>query len=229
MGLFGSLFGSAPKSSSTSSNTAAPFITQTYSPMAQTGVGATNALSGLLGLGGDQEAAKEGYQNFLNSSGYQNVIDSAMRGITGSHGAQGLLRSGATLGRMQDRASDIGGQYFTNYLGQVSNLANQGLNAGQLITSAGQTSSSTQKGGSGGVLGAVASIGSLFSDRRLKRDIELLERTDDGLGIYAFNYLWDEPEERPHIGVMADEVSALRPWALGSEVEGFATVNYGAL
>ena len=30
-------------------------------------------------------------------------------------------------------------------------------------------------------------------------------------------------------GVMADEVAALRPWALGPEVAGFATVNYAAL
>jgi hypothetical protein len=31
------------------------------------------------------------------------------------------------------------------------------------------------------------------------------------------------------LGVMADEVAKLRPWALGPKRAGFATVNYGAL
>ena len=51
---------------------------------------------------------------------------------------------------------------------------------------------------------------------------------EDGLGVYRWNYIWDDPSVRFE-GVMADEVEALRPWALGPVINGYATVNYGAL
>lgn len=224
MGLFGALFGSGAKSSSSSDNQAYPWIKDTYGSMAQNGVGANNVLSGLLT--GDDGEFNAGYDRFKSSAGYQNVLDTAMRGLSGSAGSRGMLRSGSTLKALQDRAAGIGDQYFTNYLGQLSNLSGQGLNAGQLITSAGQRSQSSEKGASGGILGGIASI---FSDRRLKRNIELLERAHDSLGIYAFRYDWDGPDAPERVGVMADEVGELRPWALGPVVDGFATVDYSNL
>ncbi len=66
----------------------------------------------------------------------------------------------------------------------------------------------------------------IFSDRRLKRGVSLLSRMADGLGLYRYRYLWSDDE---HVGVMADEVASLRPWALGPVVGGFRTVDYGAL
>ncbi len=51
---------------------------------------------------------------------------------------------------------------------------------------------------------------------------------DDGLGVYRWNYIWDAPDARQE-GVMAEEVAELRPWALGPEIGGIKTVNYGAL
>lgn len=224
MGLMSTLFGSGGKSSST--NQAYPFIQQTYAPIAQGATGSYNALASLLGLGGDQEGAQEGYQQFLDSTGYQNVLDEAMRGITGSRAASGLLRSGGTLTRMQDRAAGLGDQYFTNYLGQLGNLTQQGMGAGQLIAGAGGRSEST--GAKGGIAGGLASMASMFSDRRLKRDIELLARDDDGLGWYSYSYNWDGPGTVRN-GVMHDEVALLRPWALGPNINGYGTVDYSAL
>lgn len=87
-----------------------------------------------------------------------------------------------------------------------------------------------QMASSGGLLGGLASLGSAaitkWSDRRLKRNIEKVGLRPDGLGVYAYNYLWSD---EPQIGVMADEVAQLRPEALGPVVDGYATVNYGAL
>lgn len=90
-----------------------------------------------------------------------------------------------------------------------------------------------QKGpGLGGqLLSAGAQVGSaalMASDRRLKENIEKVGEFDDGLGVYQWNYVWDEPETRQE-GVMADEVAELRPWALGPEIAGFATVDYARL
>jgi hypothetical protein len=79
--------------------------------------------------------------------------------------------------------------------------------------------------GIGAGLGTAAQAGA-FSDRRLKRAIEKLGELADGLGVYSWRYVWGGPRA---VGVMADEVEVLRPWALGPRVGGFATVNYGAL
>ncbi len=83
------------------------------------------------------------------------------------------------------------------------------------------------------LLNAAASAGSaaLFaSDRRLKENVERIGELSDGLGVYEYDYRsgFGLPEER-QMGVMADEVELLRPWALGPVVNGYATVNYAAL
>lgn len=81
----------------------------------------------------------------------------------------------------------------------------------------------------GGLLGGLASLGGaaiMASDRRLKKNIQLLGIRQDGLGIYSYEYLW---ADKPSIGVMADEVALMRPEALGPSIAGYATVNYGAL
>ena len=91
----------------------------------------------------------------------------------------------------------------------------------------------TQKGPGllGNLLSAGAQVGSAAlraSDRRLKENIEKVGEFDDGLGVYRWNYIWDEPETRQE-GVMADEIEKFRPWALGPEIAGFATVDYSRL
>src|SRR3546814_11527117 len=65
-----------------------------------------------------------------------------------------------------------------------------------------------------------------FSDRRLKTGIRKIGEFADGLGRYVWIYIWGGPQ---HEGVMADEVSRLRPWALGAKVAGFDTVRYDLL
>jgi hypothetical protein len=90
-------------------------------------------------------------------------------------------------------------------------------------TTSSSTPSTAQQIGSG--LKAASSLASLFSDRRLKTNIRKIGVFADGLGKYAWTYIWGEPAT----GVMADEVERLRPWALGPIIGGYATVNYGAL
>lgn len=72
---------------------------------------------------------------------------------------------------------------------------------------------------------AAAQSAAMASDRRLKRDVTLISRLRDGLGVYRWTYRWGAKA----YGVMADEVARLRPWALGPRVAGYATVNMGAL
>ncbi len=144
--------------SSSSSNQAYSYLQGAYSPQVSTGVGANNALAGLLGVGGDPSQANAGYQNFLNSTGYQNVLKQSNAGITGSAAARGLLGSGATLKALQNNSANLGQNYFSNYLQQLGGLNTAGLQAGGLIGGAGQTSQSTA--GSPGLFGAIGNLAS---------------------------------------------------------------------
>lgn len=139
---------------------------------------------------------------------------------------------GNQLYQLQDRYT----QAPLTQLQNTGNLLNPGLIqslSGQTITSQSNGVDQTKKSGGllNGLLG-VASLGAKFipSDRRLKRNIEKIGEEADGLGRYRWNYAWGDmvwPEASE--GVMADEVARLRPWALGPDKAGYATVNYGAL
>jgi outer membrane immunogenic protein len=65
------------------------------------------------------------------------------------------------------------------------------------------------------------------SDMRLKRDIGLLARRGDGLGLYSFKYVWSDTV---YVGVMAQEVALLYPDAvLRDDLTGYMAVNYTRL
>jgi hypothetical protein len=147
--------------SSESSNLAYPWLKDQFGGMVDTGNDASGQMAALLGLGGDTDAAEGAYGNFLNSTGYNNIFDQAMRGVTGSAAARGLLKSGSTAKALQDRAAGLGQQYFTNYLGQLGGLAGQGLQAGGLIGNAGQVSKN--RGGTSGLGGLIGGGLSMFA------------------------------------------------------------------
>jgi hypothetical protein len=64
------------------------------------------------------------------------------------------------------------------------------------------------------------------SDRRLKRDVALLARRPDGIGIYRYCYLWSDTV---YVGVMAQEVAAVVPDAVMRHRDGFLRVDYARL
>lgn len=75
-------------------------------------------------------------------------------------------------------------------------------------------------------VGTALQAASLFSDVRLKENIRRVGQTDGGLPIYVYNYIGDGT---PQMGVMAQEVAAVQPNALGPVVDGFMTVQYGGV
>jgi outer membrane immunogenic protein len=67
----------------------------------------------------------------------------------------------------------------------------------------------------------------LVSDIRLKRDIALVGRLDNGLGLYRYRYLWSDTV---YIGVMAQEVALLHPAAIvRSALDDYLRVDYSRL
>jgi hypothetical protein len=63
----------------------------------------------------------------------------------------------------------------------------------------------------------------MFSDRRLKTDIERLGELDGGPGIYKFRYI-GLPGTR--VGLMADDVERFDPGAVVVGPGGFKMVDY---
>jgi len=78
-------------------------------------------------------------------------------------------------------------------------------------------------GGGGGFRGGG---GGRRSDVRLKHDIHLLGRLDNGLGYYRFTY---NDERKPYVGVMAQEVQTIAPYAVVRGRDGYLGVLYDKL
>lgn len=225
------------KSKQRSTNMEQPWINSNFKPLAEglmkQGQAGLGSYMGALD-GSDNGAA---YETYKDSTGYENIFNEAMRGVSSNAAAKGLLASGSTVRGLADRGGQLARQNFSNYLQQLLGGSKVGLeggiNAGNTVANVGAQSERT--GGWRQILGDIGQVASTvgkvaaMSDPLLKDDIELLEREPDGLGIYAFRYKWDDPDTPLHIGVMADEVAALRPHALGPEVDGFMSVDYGAL
>jgi outer membrane immunogenic protein len=66
-----------------------------------------------------------------------------------------------------------------------------------------------------------------LSDVRLKRDVVLVGRLDDGLGLYRYRYVWGDTV---YVGVMAQEVALLHPEAVVRDAfDDYLRVDYGRL
>jgi hypothetical protein len=68
--------------------------------------------------------------------------------------------------------------------------------------------------------------GNTKSDVRLKHDIVLLGRLDDGLGYYRFTY---NGGHTAYVGVMAQEVQQVMPSAVSYADDGYLQVSYDKL
>lgn len=219
-------------------------INRTYGGQMGQGTGATNFLAQLLGVSpgavssgantvgnaanviAGAGGAQAGYNDYLQNAGFAPAMRQMSQATTGQGAASGLLRSGTTANRLQTRGTELNSQMFNNYLQQLSGLSGLGLQAGGLVANAGQRSTGGGPSTAGAIASTVGGLASIFSDRRLKRDIVKIGEEADGLGIYEFRYL---TSVKRVVGYMADEIAKLRPQALGPKISGYATVNYGAV
>ena len=81
-------------------------------------------------------------------------------------------------------------------------------------------------GGGGGFRGGGGRGGGRRSDIMLKHDVVLLGRLDNGLGYYRFAY---NGSEKAYVGVIAQEVRAVRPDAVAVGRDGYLRVSYERL
>lgn len=91
----------------------------------------------------------------------------------------------------------------------------------QGIYNANQAANASTIGG----LGQIGMATAMMSDRRLKTNIQLIGKHDNGMNIYSWDYVWGEHSR----GVMADEVEEIMPEAVVMHPTGFKMVNYSML
>jgi hypothetical protein len=217
-------------------------------PMLQQNAVGVNAMgSDRLGLAQGQamgEASKalsnQNASTMLNAYGQGLQTQMGALGQTGNMLA-GYLQPGMALGQagytvedyqnraLQDAMQRFAYQYQEPWqrMQNVGNLLGLTQNTGtQYGSSAGTGTAPSQGGGIGGILGGAGSVlsgaaalGTLLSDRRLKRDIKRIGSTPSGIPVYSFNYLWGEPA----VGVMSDEVP--EEWVV-RHPSGFDMVDY---
>lgn len=75
----------------------------------------------------------------------------------------------------------------------------------------------------GGLMGLGAAGVYKYSDRRLKKDIKKIGKTNDGQNLYSYKY---RGSDEPQIGLMAQEVEKRDPSAVITTPSGFKAVNY---
>lgn len=108
------------------------------------------------------------------------------------------------------QAPDISGLINNNYSNQLSQYNNQ------------------QSSLANGLFGLGAAGLSLLSDVRAKKDIQKIGKLDNGLNIYRYRYKGEDGDAPKHVGLMAQEVETIAPWAVAEGNDGFKRVNYDA-
>ena len=177
------------------------------------------------------------FGNAQDAIGWAKKLDvtGMARGLPGaSSGAYGLaLQAGNSAGANQMAPGNnlmAGMAQGANTIGSGRQMLQSGLSG--VLNAQTSVHNANQNNGLdvGGLMQGAASMYSagMFSDRRLKRDIERIgtdERT--GLPIYEFSYDF-EPRKR-YQGVMADEVLERYPEAVSHDDRGFMMVDYDML
>jgi hypothetical protein len=199
------------------------------------------AVAAASGLDAQQAAARNAEYSTLGGLGSTISGIAAQDAATKNAGISTAAGLGSTINGMVDSDAARRNAEIETLLGLGTTAATLPLaNADFLANGLGGlwgNATTTKQGMNLGqsLLGAASSAAGAFaaSDRRLKTAIEKIGQLIDGLGIYRWTYRDDMGVSLPkgqHVGVMADEVAILRPWALGPLLNGeYATVNYGAL
>jgi hypothetical protein len=152
------------------------------------------------------QASAAGQAAGIQNTGAQ--VSAGNQGIFNTLGNQGDIA--ASLAIQQQNLKNQQGQGLFNMLG--GGLLGSGALSGGGIAGGGL---------SGAGLGAL-----IFSDERLKEDIEFVGTDDDGLNVYKWKYKGDDVT---HFGPMAQEVEEVNPDAVYTHQSGYKMVDMRAL
>lgn len=173
-------------------------------------------------FGQQAQAGQQNFQQGMAGSEYNNALRGKQMQEASSLRQMPLNELNAYLSGNQVQNPNFGSFNTSqsaggaNYSGAAANQYNAGLDAYN-------AKQATTQGLMSG-LGGLASTGLMrFSDRRLKRNIERVGTTLNGLPVYTYRYVWGR---KRHMGVMADEARKLYPYAVRKHWSGFLKVDY---
>jgi hypothetical protein len=169
-----------------------------------------------------QAALSTAYQQFLNQQQYPYQQLGWLGGLV-SGAASGM--GGTTTSSIPQPGTAnqvIGGLGMLGSLGSLGSAASSG---GGFLSGIGSAVGSAASGIGSGIGDALAGLFA-FSDERAKENIRHVGKTHDGQNIYSFTYKGD-PNQKTHIGLMAQEVEKRHPEAVG-EHNGLKFVDYKA-
>lgn len=198
---------------------------------------AGQALQQKLGIGA-QKFQQDTARSEIGDSRANNAFNQNMQGAE----YQNRLRQEQIAEEMQRRGFTIN-EMNAILNGQQVNMPNMpGFNAAQASQATNYTGAAQDQYGAEmdafnaqqqqmqGLMQGGMSAAMMFSDRRLKMDVEPIVRHErNGLMIYAFKYKWDNPKAGARIGYMADEVEQMYPEAVFVSPEGFKVVDYARI
>jgi len=155
-----------------------------------------------------QQTAAQGWGNYVQS--LQPFLGASNAAAGGIAGVDTGLGSSLNANRMMQGNAAYGAQ---------TSIGNANANADLAKNAADQN-----------IWGAImngaklaTSVAPMFSDERLKEDIEPVGELYDGSNVYRYRYKGDAT---PRIGLMAQEVEKVRPDAV-TEIAGYKAVDYG--
>jgi hypothetical protein len=190
-------------------------------------------LLGVIANYGGDSAFKKDVGLLQQQIAYQ--MNQANKGMSQRTAAQ----TGGRVGSTERGYQDIGGQYalaLQQGIGELRRYYNEqemkklqayidvyGMDQNAKLALARLQADAASAEGSG-LGGIISAVGSIFSDRRLKENIEVVGSVSD-LNLYRYNYKWSDEK---HVGFMADEVIEKYPECV-SMVHGYKAINYAKL
>jgi len=147
-------------------------------------------------------------------------------GWGGAYGWRGWTYAGARVAHHGAYGGRYGGARVGHYGGARGGGARVGHYGGGARGGFGGGGARVGHHGGGRAGGGRGGGGRRRSDVRLKYDLVLLGRLDDGLGYYRFTYIGGHTS---YVGVMAQEVQNVMPEAVTRDADGYLRVSYDKL
>lgn len=210
----------------------------------------SNAFTQALGAA-QQDATRKQSANDTNAGLYAGQMDRALSaagqlGNLGSQYESGVRADATTQQGIGDALRAITQQQATapldlaswassaipgmlsGFFGNTSNGTTSSTgNSNQSASGTGSTiNAPSQTDKAGQALQVAATLASMFSDVRLKRDIRRIGTHPLGVGIYTYEYAWGGPRQ---VGVLAQEVLGVKPSAVAMHASGYLMVDYGSI
>jgi len=188
-------------------------------------MGMSGAQMGMQGVQGAGQMYGQGQASAL--AGIQGQGQMMGQGIGALQAQQGGQQ--AQLGGIKTQGGLVGEQAGMTQAELNDTMAQQAQAYSAEQTEATRTANASANSGGGGSGGGGGFLGKLFSDIRLKDNIELLKEGKDGdPNIYSFNYKWDS--DTTWSGVMAQELLNTRHAdAVETHSNGYYMVDYSKL